>query len=159
MRQRRKFLKGLEIALPNAHQIQELIRRDRLYSIHNGPIAPNDMLLKLPNATVDLGTDTTRRSRHGDYISKIPTVSVSGYAMEGSDTDEPDDARPNRERAYAFLWPILAPAFGEEPHRYDFHRRAGNQEEENFTSPLQLLSILLEGCRLRGQSTQSPQEG
>ena len=146
---RRKFLHELEIALSNAKQLQELIREARLYFVHNGPMDSNPMLLQLSNATVDLETNTIRRSRPGDYLSKISTVSVPEYALEGSNTDEPDDARSNREWAYAFLWSIFAPTVGMEPHRYDYHHIVGRQDEENFTFFLQLIARLLEGRPLK----------
>ena len=123
-------------------QLQELFREALLYFIRNGPMGSNPMLLQLSNATVGLEANTICRSRPGGHLSKRSIVSVLEYALEGGNTDEPDDALSNREWGYAFLWPIFAPTVGMGPHRYDYRQITGGQGEGNFTSPCNYSRLL-----------------
>ena len=103
---RRKFLQDLEIALSSAKHLHEIVHEARLYFIRREPMDSNPMLLQLANATLDLETNTIRQSNPGDYLTKMSTISVPEYAMGGSCTDEPEEARRNRDWAYSFYGPF-----------------------------------------------------
>ena len=76
----------------------------------------------------------------------MSTISVPDDAMGGGCTEEPEEARRNRDWAYSFLWPIFHPSVNGEAHPRDFPHLVGTQGDANFTFFLQLLDRLIE-CR------------
>ena len=143
---RRKFPQDMEIALSNAKQLLEIIREARLYFIRREPMGSNPMLLQLANATLGIQNNTIRQRNPGDYLTKMSTISVPDDAMGGGCTEEPEEARRNRDWAYSFLWPIFHPSVNGEAHPRDFPHLVGTQGDANFTFFLQLLDRLIE-CR------------
>ena len=146
---RRKFLIDLELTLSSARHMRDLIHEIRPYFLRTEPMDANPMLLQLANATLDLRSNTIRRSAPGDYLTKMSTVVVPEYAKAGINVEEPAEARTNREWAYSFLWSIFRPCPSGKPHPYDHESILGPQDDSNFEFFLQLLARLLEGKPLK----------
>ena len=146
----RKFLQELEIPLSNVNQLREIIHEARLYFTRREPMDTNPMLLQLANATVDLKPNTTRQRNPGDYLSEMSTISVPDYAIGGGCTDEPEEARRNRDWAYSFYGPYRPPpSFNGEEHCRDFPHLFRTQGDADFTFFLQLLDRLPHGSPLK----------
>ena len=158
MHPRKKHLIDLEIDISSATRCAALIFELRPYFLRTRPMGENPYILQLQNATVDLETNTIRRTSPFDYASKQSLIRVPDYALPGaSDLREPAEAEKDRRWILDFVWSIFRPDTKGKPHELDAHHILGAQGKTNSYFFLFLLARLLHGVPIKKTIFSFPQ--